>query len=260
MKTLFVNILLLLVPACAAFSPSLVTGSQQASSRNIPLRETKADLEKIAEEANPQIKFFDPLKLADQEFWNLSNEGTIAWIRHSEIKHGRIAMAAFVGYVVQSNFVFPWAQTLSGAAHPSADLTPEAQWDAIPKEAKWQIILFIGFLEVWDEIGGGGFLPHYTKGRKPGQYPPFDNFRKNIHPVLNLYDPFNLSEKRDEESKERGLVSELNNGRLAMISIFAFVCENKIPGSVPILSTIGASQGYAGNPMAPFEVDFASLI
>lgn len=76
----------------------------------------------------------------------------------SSLEHGRIAMFAFVGYIVQSNFVFPWPQTLAGAPHPSVELSPEAQWDAIPVGAKWQIFAVISALELWDECGGGKFF------------------------------------------------------------------------------------------------------
>ena len=63
-------------------------------------------------------------------------------------------MAAFVGYCIQSNFHWPWDMTLGGDLFPSTDLSPAAQWDAIPDGAKWQIILVVGFLEWWDETGG----------------------------------------------------------------------------------------------------------
>ena len=33
---------------------------------------------------------------------------------------------------------------------------------------------------------------------------------------------------------------ELNNGRLAMIATMGFIAEANIPGSVPVLTTIGA--------------------
>lgn len=94
-------------------------------------------------------------------------------------------------------------------------------------------------------------LAKYTGG-KPGKYPTFENIP---HPVpLNLYDPFGFSKKRSEEAKARGLISEINNGRLAMLGIFGFLCEQTIPGSVPALS--GIVKPYAGEVMAPFSADF----
>ena len=215
---------------------------------------TQADLETIAAAANPIVKFYDPMNLAEADFYDMGNEATIGFLRQAEIKHSRVAMAAFVGYCVQSNFVFPWAQTLAGAAHPSADLSPEAQWDAVPVGAKWQIFFVISMLELWDECGGGE-LPHYTKGRKPGQYPPFAKFRDSVHPVLDLNDPFGFSKNMSEETKSRRLVAEINNGRLAMLGIFAFLSADKIPGSVPLLG--GIATPYSGDPMIPFEGQFS---
>merc|ERR1712216_204479 len=63
-------------------------------------------------------------------YWLL---GTIGFLRQAEIKHGRVAMAAFVGYCVQSNGVyFPWSLTGSGITHAniSAAGSPPEQWDA----------------------------------------------------------------------------------------------------------------------------------
>ena len=58
------------------------------------------------------MPFYDPLGLANGEFWGDSNEATIGWLRHAEIKHGRVAMAAFVGYLVQSSGAhWPWKMT-----------------------------------------------------------------------------------------------------------------------------------------------------
>jgi len=53
----------------AAFAPAQTGRSPTAVS------ETKADLEVLAKKLNPIVPFFDPLGLADQEFWGESNEG-----------------------------------------------------------------------------------------------------------------------------------------------------------------------------------------
>merc|ERR1712100_95252 len=130
-----------------------------------------------------------PLNLAGGGFWDQSQEATIGFLRHAEIKHGRVAMAAFVGYCIQSNFHWPWAMTTAGDSFPSTDLSPEQQWDAIPEIAKWQIVLVVGFLELYGETPETG-VKHYMRGGKPGEYPSFDLFRDTVPPVpLNLYDP-----------------------------------------------------------------------
>lgn len=240
-----------LVASTSAFAPNQATPSTSA------LQETKADLIAIAEKSNPVLKFFDPMGLADASFWGMGEEATIGFLRHSELKHGRIAMFAFVGYIVHSNIHFPWPQTLAGDMPPSVDLSPEAQWDAIPALAKIQIMCLIFCLEAFDENGGGGQLPHYMSGRKPGQYPTFQPFRDNVHFLLDLYDPFGFSKNRSEEAKERGRIAEINNGRLAMIGIFGFISADKVPGSVPgILDYVGL-KGYDGDAMAPFTADYS---
>ena len=241
-------VVLSLISSAAAFAPSQNVVSKTS------LASSKADLEAIASKANPLINFWDPLNLSEADFWNQGNEATIGFLRQSEIKHGRIAMAAFVGYCVQSNFVFPWKNTLAGADFPSSELSPEAQWDAVPLGAKWQIFAVISALELWDECGGG-YLPHYMAGRKPGQYPSFEQFSGQVHPVLNLYDPFNFFKKMTDEQKEKRLVMEVNNGRLAMLGIFGFLSADAVPGSVPALRDIAIP--YEGNVMVPFEGQFS---
>mmetsp|Transcript_22497 Transcript_22497/g.33231 ORF Transcript_22497/g.33231 Transcript_22497/m.33231 type:complete len:251 (-) Transcript_22497:208-960(-) len=243
------SLLVSTIVGASAFAPS------KTGSPNTALSESKADLEALAAKLNPTVKFYDPLSLADQDFWAKGNEATIGWLRQSEIKHGRIAMFAFVGYCVQSNFVFPWPETLAGAAHPSVDLSPEAQWDAVPLGAKWQIFAVISMLEVWDECGGGGQVPHYTKGRQPGKYPSFKPFADAVHPVLDLYDPAGFSKKMSDEKKESRLRAEINNGRLAMLGIFGFLSADAVAGSVPALKDIAIP--YNGNPMVPFEGQFS---
>jgi hypothetical protein len=204
----------------------------------------QADLEALAGELNPLVKYYDPLRLSTWNFWEQGNEATIGFLRHSEIKHGRVAMFAFVGYCVQSNFHWPWPMTLDGTPFPSTDLSPPEQWAALPIESKHQILTFIGFLEVYSELASSLtdkdlYQPHYMKGGKPGAFPKFGTAGGIPHPVpFNYYDPFGLSKNRSEEAKAKGLKAEINNGRLAMLGLFGFLCEQTIPGSVPALTGI----------------------
>ena len=59
------------------------------------------------------------------------------------------------------------------------------------------------------------------------------------------------------EKKEKALLAELNNGRLAQLGIMAFLAEQKVPGAVPALS--GMVKPYAGEVMAPFAAGDSAL-
>jgi len=235
-----------LLGSVSAFVP---VAQNRARAGSVAVRETVDDLKKIAEKSNPVLKFYDPLDLSSTTIWGQSNEATISFLRHSEIKHGRVAMAAFVGYIVQANGIhFPFPLTLDGTPYPFAAGSPPEQWDALPDAAKWQIILFIGFLEWFSEAAG----THYMRGGVPGKFPNFSDHKNLIpHPVpLNLFDPFGFSKGASEEQKQAGLIKELNNGRLAQIGILGFLAEQKVEGSVPLLK--GLVSHYDGEPMAPF--------
>lgn len=188
----------------------------------------------------------DPLGLGTADFWSQGNEATYGFLRHSEIKHGRVAMAAFVGFCVQSNGIhFPFDLQGGGVtqAQYAAGLSPPEQWDALPFAAKSQIVAFVGFLEWWSEFGG----QHYMRGGQPGKFPEFKDIP--LHKVPNLFDPLGLSKGLTAQQRETKLCAEINNGRLAMIGIFGFLAAEKIPGSVPLLTFI---KPYAGETMAPF--------
>merc|ERR1711924_187254 len=101
---------------------------------------------------------------------------------------------------------------------------PADQWDALPTSAKIQILGAIAFLEMWSEtpaaLANSGTV-HYVRGGKPGVFPTFEGIP---HPVpLNLCDPFGFTKKMSAERKEKALLAEVNNGRLAMIGIFGMI-------------------------------------
>merc|ERR1712039_968317 len=109
----------------------------------------EAGLTELAKKLNPTVGFWDPLGIGG------TSPETIGWFRHAEIKHGRVAMAAFVGYCLQSNgVVFPWnicaplgSTTATVPTLAFSDIAaaggPADQWDAL------QILGVVGFLEMW---------------------------------------------------------------------------------------------------------------
>jgi hypothetical protein len=231
--------------------------------------ETKADLENLAKDLNPVVGFYDPLNIADPiegtggAVAGWTDEQRIGFFRHAEIKHARVAMAAFVGYCVQANGIF--FPGLGG--DDTAALSPPAQWDALPTNFKLAVLLSVGLLEwigeangqknvgLWDfkkfraraeeekmPLESSGV--HYMTGGRPG-----------VHPVwgLNTFAKGLSSEKKAEK-----LRAELNNGRLAMIGIMSLVAEAKVPGSVIALKGLGLKP-YSGEVMAPFTANDVSL-
>jgi len=229
----------------------------------------RADMIALAKQLNPVVGFWDPLDIVNDD----TAPETIGWFRHAEIKHGRVAMAGFVGYCVHANGItFPW-NIQTGLSYTSvtanlptvsfADISaagaPGDMWDALPTAAKLQIILVVGFLEMHGEnsiaLEADG-QKHYVRGGKPGYYPSFQGLYP--HPVpLDLWDPFGFTKKLSPERKEKALLAEVNNGRLAMIGIFGLLSASKgliVPG----LDSLGLAR-YGGEYMSAFTAADSGL-
>jgi len=196
--------------APAAFAP------QRASSVRMGIE----SMEGVGPETASKV--FDPLGLAD-----MASPKTLAWYRAAELKHGRVAMAAFAGWAwVNSGLpLFPGAYSYSGATFESLGHDSFAAWDALPTLAKAQIILVMGALEFCSENA----KPHYMMGGTPGK-------------ITILGAPLALGTKilpSDPAKVEYKRISELKNGRLAMIGIASVFAEHAIDGSVPLLNLGG---------------------
>ena len=152
---------------------------------------------------------WDPLRLSD----GASDEQLHRW-RCVELKHGRVAMAATVGYLyndLQLNF--------PGTLSPSASLkfadvpTGLAATHGFPNSvpiAGWvQIIGFIGVLETTTFKQD----PAKEAGNVGG-----DLFRRYSDPA----------------ERETKLISELKNGRLAMMGIMGMLVTDQLTGLGPV--------------------------
>ena len=109
-------------------------------------------LKELASKQNPVLGYYDPLNLASSNFWGDTDAATIGWLRHAEIKHGRVAMFGFVGYIVHE-YGLRWGMPLSPNVPMSTfdGMSAPAIWEALPIASKWQIVFFVGLLEIHSE-------------------------------------------------------------------------------------------------------------
>lgn len=194
---------MLSVAVCSfAYSPTVSTPYRavRAASPQMGV----SDLPGISVETGGKV--WDPLGFTEK-----MDEGNLKLMRAAELKHGRVAMLACVG----------WAWTVSGTHFDGliskssgvsfaeiAALGPLAGAAKIPAAGIWQMILAIGSLEIfWEnkypssECAGNFGVPTMTK------------------------DPAKLAEFE---------LAELKHGRLAMFGIISFACASALPGSVPL--------------------------
>mmetsp|Transcript_50188 Transcript_50188/g.141101 ORF Transcript_50188/g.141101 Transcript_50188/m.141101 type:complete len:198 (+) Transcript_50188:122-715(+) len=188
-----------LIASAAAFAPAKQTA------RSVAVKAFEGELG-----AQPPLGFFDPLGLVAD-----GNESNFDRLRYVEIKHGRIAMLAVVGYLItEAGIRLPGNIAIDGTKF--ADIPSGfAAVSAVPGAGLLQLFAFIGFLEIFvmKDITGGEFVGDFRNG--------FIDYG---------WDSF------DEETKFSKRAIELNQGRAAMMGILALMVHEKlgvslIPGS-----------------------------
>merc|ERR1719326_1061502 len=140
-------------------------------------------------------KVRDPLNLA-----TMGSDETLRFFRHAELKHGRVAMAAMVGFLFHINHVhFPGylSPTFGVSFESLSKMGPFDAWNAVPLLGKLQVFWTIGGLEHASEcLNPAG---HYTKGGTPGDIKFLKNFYWGIG--ADKLSPAQLAEKRESELK-----------------------------------------------------------
>jgi Chlorophyll A-B binding protein len=199
--------LVLLASALAgatAFAPSQSTGRTSVA--------TKAYSEEIG--VTEPLGFYDPLGLLKS-----GDAEKFQRLRYVELKHGRIAMLAVVGYIATAcGNRLPGDLTLSGVKF--ADVPSGfAALSAIPAAGLCQILFFIGLLET-------SFMRDWVGGESPGDF-------------RNKYIDFGWDSFTDER-KVREYNVELNQGRAAQMGILGLMVHEQL-GNV--------------NDILPFKLD-----
>mmetsp|Transcript_37044 Transcript_37044/g.88646 ORF Transcript_37044/g.88646 Transcript_37044/m.88646 type:complete len:208 (-) Transcript_37044:1383-2006(-) len=199
------------IVACAVAGAAAFAPSQKSAYKS----QLALGLDDIGGSSLP-IPNFDPLNLATS-----GSDETLLWYRAAELKHGRVAMVATTGYLVNAAGIhFPGMLSSDVSFESLSSMSPIDAWDAVPSGGKAQILFTIFLAELITEGYQG---THYTKG---GSLPTM------VFPAIDFS---NVSEEMLTKKRQ----AELNNGRLAMIAILSFISEHNIPGSVPALTNNG---------------------
>jgi len=174
------------------------------------------------------VGFWDPLGLTKD-----GDASAFRRRRETELKHGRVAMIACIGYITPEFARFP------GSCSPSAKLDfseiPNglAAFNAVPSFGWVQMILFVLALEK-------GFLKQ-DPDRAPGD---FENAG-----VLGVP---NRSTMPRGEARNKRLNAELANGRLAMMAIIGMFYQDGLTGSA-----WGDWSNYTDSPLRAIEGELA---
>jgi Chlorophyll A-B binding protein len=157
--------------------------------------------------AQPPLGFFDPLGLVAK-----GDQATFDRLRFVELKHGRIAMLAVVGYLVaEAGIRLPGLISYDGTKFTDIP-NGFAALSAVPQAGVAQVFAFIGFMEIAfmkDATGQDEFVGDFRNG-----YIDFG------------WDTFNA------ETKLKKRAIELNQGRAAQMGILALMVHEKLGVSV----------------------------
>ena len=153
---------------------------------------------------------FDPLNLS-------STDAKLDRYTQVEIKHGRVAMIATMGYIMPEIFRFPGCEAFQHGL---------GAFESIPIEGWVQLVALVGAHEVLVKPREGGMGP--------------SDFGLGTE----------LLDGIDEEELERKQTSERNNGRLAMIAIMGMMVQDGMFGEPPL--TYISKNGWWGEPVQFF--------
>ena len=160
------------------------------------------------------LGFFDPLGLAD-DVKNFPRR------RASEIKHGRIAMVAFVGMMMQElDIHFPGNLDVAGK-YPFGDVLSDGMgFPALQHIPILGLAQILAFAAIGETIAVPG--QQYTGGPQnlPGGYDGFPGLIPGGYPFVEQIE--------DPEERDRKLNVEIQNGRAAMMGVFGAMCHSQL--------------------------------
>jgi len=187
-----------LLGSAAAFAPastgraSLALNAETEMSKALPFLPYPENLKGYTGDVG-----FDPLRISDYF--------PMDFLREAELKHGRICMLAWTGFVAVDlgARIYPLPEAYEG-------LTSVTAHDALIQQgAMSQLFLWISLAETISSVAVMQMLSE-DSGREPGDFG---------------LDPLGIMKGKSEAEKERMKLREIKNGRLAMLAFSGVVTQ-----------------------------------
>jgi hypothetical protein len=159
------------------------------------------------------LGFFDPAGFcSNSNEEGTATEGKIRFYREVEVKHGRVAMLAALGYPLAEAFHPLFGGKIDGRSFDAFQQTP--------LQTFWPVVVFtIAVIEVFS------IFPAFENPNIEGWAIKKDHTAGDYG-----FDPLGLKPIDPAELKEMQ-TKELNNGRLAMIAIAGMVVQEGVTGA-----------------------------
>lgn len=218
----------LLAGSAAAFAPANVA----------PRTSTVAQMANIDEAFGVSIETGNKCPPLGRYILQDTQPSALKWFQNAELKHGRIAMVATIGYLVQKmgvHFPLYLGPTGSNCFHPESDTawllssSTGVTFSDIAKAAPLDAIQMVpaaGWMQIFFVAGWFESIAYYRQWVKdspiPGDYG---------------YDPLGFTKREggwDSEELTSLRLKEIKNGRVAMMTIAAWVSDEMIPGALPV--------------------------
>ena len=223
---------MLLAPSVAAFqqpaTPTKASKTSLSSSKPQTLDGWTPDSNKPCyglPGAIAPLGFFDPFGFTDEKDLN-----GVKYFREAEITHGRVAMLAAVGYLLQENtptIAQPWMNV------QSASVVANKQMEVVPLQVLIPLFLSINLAEAF----------RATYGWEEPREGKFWTLRDTYYPGDLGFDPLGFTDGMSAEDFREMKNKELSNGRLAMIATIGFMVEELSTNMQVVDATIASGTG-----------------
>lgn len=179
------------VPSRAALKRAALNGPWSAEARRMELLKIPADEQKLC----------------------------VYWMREAEVKHGRLAMLAAVGWPL-AELINPWALGATGGRAPSL-------FNGGLNDAPVALFLLLASAGASYAEAGSADNVFRTWLKEPAEYVPGDVG----------FDPLRLFKEEGATRQRHYLDSEIKHGRLAMLAITGFAVQEFVWGEAVVDQT-----------------------